>query len=296
MSALLHFNIYGFKLTIQSKDYDLSELKIQKDFVYFRTNDGSQDQDLSIHINHYSEPENPGFRLFKTSMCSAYQISTSVRLLKYEAGARAWLSDSFVSNRRKAVLSCENLDIANDILYFYVNSAAGEYLDLNGYMRIHAFSYLQNDTAHLVYGKPGTGKSTLALKLLKSPNVKIYSDEISLLSLKDRKLYPYPIRISSPDEINAEGGDSKFQYLFKTKFLLPIPPERIATGHFLNQIHFLPMGRRSSPLFYLEIILGIGLIQMFEFFVRPGGLPVLFRIFLNRLQLAFLLFKCPKSE
>ena len=296
MTSTLSFDVYGFKFQINSGDFDLNLLNIKKEFQFFAVDRLNNPADLDVKLMKFTDRSHAGIHLFKTRMCSVYQLSFSKREYFYrtEDGNKAYLTDQFDSGKRIGILNTDSLELASDILYFYLNSTVGEYLDSIGLMRIHAFSYSINEETGLIYGRPGTGKSTIALKYLESSDAHIYSDEITLLNLKDKCLYPFPLRMATHDPV-LDNLDQKFNYFFKTKYLLEIPPERIAKKSELKSIRLL--SAKEIPLsktgFLIEIIAGTGLIQMTEFLLRFNNWLTLFKILINRLRLALFLSTYP---
>lgn len=296
MSSYLYFTIYGLNLVIESADFDLTSLSTSADFIYF-TEKPNQNFSINAKITliNNSNTTPSGFFIFSTAMCKVFQKNLNSRefLYKPQPNTTALLTDSHINKIRVAELVTTDIKLASDVLYFYINSIVGEYLDLSGLMRVHACSFLHNETTSLIYGRSGLGKSTLAHELLNNEFVQLYSDEISLINLKNGELLPYPIRISIMQN-SIDGLDVKFNYFFKTKSLLPLLNNKVAPAKKLTRVFYLSPTQfkfliLQKCLFYFDILLGVGLIQMHEFLLRPKNVLNLLKILINRLRLIYLL-------
>lgn len=287
---LLNFNIYGYCIEISSTDYPLRDLKVCSDFRFFAVKDAGHPK-LQIKIKKLETFTLRGIAIGKTSMCQVRQVSVSHRQLVYRKDDQtlALVNDSSDSNLRKIEINAANAAIIDDVLYFIVNSCSGEYLDYKGLMRIHALSFSSPNRGGVVYGFPGAGKSTVAVGLLQNESVRIFSDEISILDINNQMLLPFPIRLAVAEISDKTGLATKFNYFFNTKYLISLDNEKIAQRCGLTHFHFLDNSKK--PIFYylLSIVLGIGLIQMWEYLVRFNNLPTLLRIAFNRFRLCRLL-------
>ena len=285
------FNIYGYCIKIMSTEFSLSELKVNDDFKLFSTT-VEENPDVLIVIKKLTDLRLRGFRIGKTAMCEVRQLSLHCRQLVYRKHEKilALVNDSSVSKRRLIEINAADNAILDDVLYFLINSCCGEHLDKKGLMRIHALSYSSNDRCGVVYGFPGAGKSTVAIGLMKSSDVRIFSDEISIYDIENKVLLPFPIRIAVNDIYEKVGLATKFTYFFNTKYLVGLEKDKIATSRKLTHLHFLDWSRKPVLFYLISMLLGIGLIQMWEYFLRFNNIPTLFRITVNRLKLCRILF------
>lgn len=73
--------------------------------------------------------------------------------------------------------------------------------EVKGYLVIHGGAVEKEGKVHVLPGFSGVGKSTL-LSYLLTKGWNYFSDDIVLLNLRDKKVYPYPIplRLKSPPE------------------------------------------------------------------------------------------------
>lgn len=286
----LDFNIYGYLINITSADFPVNELKVSRDFKFFAENTAGRPT-LKIKIQRLRDIKIRGIPIGKTSMCQVRQVSIGCRQLVYRKDGQilALVNDTSETSLRSIEINAATAEIIDDVLYFVINSCSGEYLDKSGLMRIHALSYSSKSRGGLVYGFPGAGKSTVALGLLKNQTVKIFSDEVSIFDIEKKVLLPFPIRLAIADRNDAVGVSTKFTYFFNVKYLIPLDSEKIAKSRNLTHFHFLDNSKKPVPYYLLCIVLGIGLIQMWEYLVRLNNFSALFRIVFNRFKLCRLL-------
>lgn len=300
MKSQLALNIYGYSVLIESDLYACENLKASIDFEHFRENQSNSTKHLKISLHDLKNHQTTGFFIGRTKMCRVRQKSFSHRELEYIQNGKtlAIVNDDTSGKIRNLSVKAVNLDVIDDILYFFLNSSAGEYLEYNGIMRLHALSYKVGNQTALVHGAPGYGKSTLALALIKNPQIKIFSDEITIFNLTTKLLQPYPMRIASVENLSSETGSQniKFTYFFNKKSLVPIEKSKISSPAALNSLYqLLSLGKKSSCKtkctliqkikLSFEILLGTGLIQMWEYLLRLNNLHIICGILFNRLKL-----------
>lgn len=297
----LYFDIYDYRIEIKSSSHALKNLKVNADFSFFSTEKNFNNH-LQIKIAEFTPFEKRGLFIGKTRMCEVRQTGVCERQLIYSSHGRtlAVVYDKSCGWQRQIHMQVQAPEAIDDILYFIINSCAGEYLDAHGIMRVHAFSYMTEE-ATLVYGASGTGKSTLALAVLSSTTALLYSDEISLYDLNRRCLLPYPLRISVAESAGEASEALKFNIYFDKKNLIPIPAARIAPASLLTETFILsPMAAGQYSLntwgrvqFVFNLLAGAGLIQMWEYLLRLNNFSVLIKILGNRARLASHLLKKP---
>ena len=282
------FDIYGFKISLKSDAFTLDEFKIKIDFSHFLVA-ATNDEHLTVKISKLGNIKFSGIKIGQTSMCEVRQVSYNRRQLVYRSQSTvlAVVNDFSKSKKREIEILAENSLVTDDILYFLINACVGEYIESNGFVRIHALSYRSAEKTGLLYGLPGAGKSTLALNLLKHPSVTVFSDEISVFDLSRKILLPYPIRISTPDSVASIPSSSKFTYFFNTKNLITVEPTQLAASARITDVYCLDQLQNFKISYMILITLGIGLIQMREYLIRPNNIPILSKILLNRLKFCF---------
>ena len=286
----LYFNVYEYKIIIESEEFNTNKLKINLDFDYFCSTKNLKN-DLSIKIHKLHSFERKGFFIGKTFMCEVRQVTLNKRQLIYreKSTVLAVVNDISSGKKREVDIFALNQEIIDDILYFLINSCVGEYLDCSGLVRLHAFSYTSLNQTGLVYGPSGSGKSTLVISLLKHESVKIYSDEITIFDIKNKVLLPYPIRIATADLRTSGEVLTKFTYFFNVKNLIPIPKNRIAIKKALTHFYCLSYLKKPKIYYLFCIIVGFGLIQMWEYLLRINNPKSIYKILRNRIKLCIIL-------
>ena len=96
----------------------------------------------------------------------------------------------------------EERHLVHEAAYQYLLSRIGEHLDLKRRPRLHALGLVGGQGAVAVMLPSGGGKSTLALRALEAPGVKLLSEDTPLIDRRGR-LHPFPLRIG----INATDAD-----------------------------------------------------------------------------------------
>ena len=109
------------------------------------------------------------------------------------------------------------------------------------------------------------------------------------------------VRLTPPEDKadSAAPGIVKFNIYFGGKALFSIPNERIAPTAPVKAVFILKPGIgatvsaewRDRLKFAFEVVFGVGLIQMWEYFLRLDNLVSLFAIFRQRIKLAVLLLR-----
>lgn len=300
MSAL-YLNLYGFRISlVTSNDAHHTVLsKFQEDFYHFLDSDIGVVNLKIIIDTAQTHNQNSGYLIGKTRMASVYHINFKQRLYKYRKGDKyADLIVSF-SGIKAAKIFSNDENLIYEILYIFVLSQSGEYFDKNGLMRIHAMGVRSHKQTTVFYGSRGTGKSTLFTSLITDKSSAFYSDELCLLDIKDSLVKPFPIRIALNDEtlkdVTIPRPLSNLKRLFlDEKKTYPFPKDQLAPPDTIKNFVILgPFKGRNkiSPAtgyfkfkFYFEFVLGIGLIQMAEFILRPDNITGILKIFYNRLR------------
>ncbi len=291
---VLRFNIYDYQIEIKSSAFPLKNLKTNIDFSFFSVAQISA-CNLQIFIAELRLVQPQGIKLGTTAMCEVRQTGLHSRQLIYRHAGRtlAVLFDSTSETVRKIEIQTLTPEVIDDIHYFALNSCAGEFLDTQGLMRVHALSFA-GQTAVIVHGSPGAGKSTLAHGLLNETSCNVYSDEITIFDIYNNRLLPYPLRVALKESDPQQDTPAKFNVFFDRKSAFAIPQERVAVPMpprtvFLLRIGHFPQsaaGLASRAMFWLDVVSGRGLIQMWEFLLRPGNLKTIAKILRNRLRLA----------
>lgn len=172
-------------------------------------------------------------------------------------------------------------------LYLLIQSRVGELLDRRGIHRIHALGVATEAGAALFLIPMRGGKSTLGLRLLKTPGVSLLSDDTPLVRA-DGSILPFPVRMGiMVGEVPAD-VPPQFVRLFQreqygpkqlidvTAFAGKICSEpQKASAIFCGKWTFadapsmVPLSRFSGfRALARDCVVGLGLPQVVEFFLR----------------------------
>jgi hypothetical protein len=193
-------------------------------------------------------------------------------------------------------------------LYLLLLSRTGEILDRKGIHRVHGLGITVNQRAALFLMPSGGGKSTLALSLLKEPDVLMISEDTPLLD-SHGTLFPFPLRLGVsrdqlPPNVPTEQVREFHRERWGTKYLLhidyfrekiqssPTPAAYLFSGKWINSNSpkIERIGRLSMFMTLMrDCVFGMGLPQVVEFFLtsNPGDLARKSGIALRRIYAIF---------
>jgi hypothetical protein len=264
----------GSELRVTCYEESLAESLswIAKDFPFSDQVPAKQ----KIHIEVRASQEQPqnthkGFPLFRTRMCQAQGILR--RLCVYDESHCVVLSHS-----QDATIYGSDPQLTSEILYSLVMSLWGESFERLGFLRLHASAWEQNGKAQVLWGPSGTGKSKWIWDLLQKKHL-TYGDELVLFD--GELIYAFPMRLALNEDMLPQGVPyRKFQRkIFDDKFLLDLPSGVIAPPKPLEGFY----SPRSPLTTFWSIVLGLGLMQMSEFFLRGNNVPFFFKLFFQRI-------------
>lgn len=303
-------NFYGYNVFITDMSTESIIPRINQDFSYFlqSTNENdalSRESCLFIKINCDDTLVFSGISLGKTKLCKIKQATLKKRVFSYSASedvqALALLIDDIKS--KTFVLQTKNSDLAFEIAYLLILSSVGENLEARGLMRLHACSFLFNNKSFCFWGHRRAGKSTLTLSLMKLDDISIFSDENTLFDLNTNQILPFPTRMSVDidtfhallDPSSKVSFRQNKRFFLDDKLLVNIPNHKCAQPNALGFFYILDsrngtnntagLNLKTAVLLFINIVFGVGIIQITEFFLRPTNLPILIKIFINRIRL-----------
>jgi hypothetical protein len=200
-----------------------------------------------------------------------------------------------VYDRARQHVTIQGLDAAlvHEAAYHFVVSRIGEHLDRVGLVRLHALGLSGGSGAVAVMLPSGGGKSTLGLRALREPGVRMLSDDSPLIDRRGR-LHPFPLRvgINATDAERLPAGHVRRieRMEFHPKLALELSAFRDRIEDQPQRLRHLVLGRRSlgrtatlEPLgrsaalgpLLRESVVGVGLYQGMEFVLQRGARDVL---------------------
>jgi hypothetical protein len=294
------FDFYGFRVTVTGDNDGVLE-DVQRDFSYFRSPAG----DESAWLNVISEP-------FPRANLPAVRAALQTpRNIVYRDG-----DVSYVDYFGRGLMICQNKgtdyqiyctdrDLAHEIAFLTMLSRVGEHLDARGLHRVHALGIEAGGRAILVLLPMGGGKTTLALRLLTTDDIRLLSEDSPLISRRASRrgqVFPFPLRIGvRVGEVPAGVPDKYCRTVqrmefdpktlidiqhFNEKVGRPCPIGAILLGErWLSGTSFVCPVPRSYAIgpFIKNTVVGLGLYQGMEFLLERSGWEVLGK---SRLALA----------
>jgi hypothetical protein len=275
-----YFNFFGTTLSIESED--MSHLsQALNSFRYFESESVPSPQ-IQIFIENRHRRPGTAIPLFQFRGAKSYGFRN--RLIKYPGGHSILLQ-----NRKgtvKAFLCCDENNFLNELLFLTISSLVGWQKESEGWVRLHALSYLKNGSAISYFGDSGIGKSTTAVKYLRS-GIPIFSDEITLVSPAG-VVHAWPIPVQLTPKTAAELSidiNSLVPFekrIFATKYQLILHGQDLASPTELQEVR--------TPHSFLAAIfkmtIGTGLPQIIEMQLRSDNLLNISRIMFRRLKFA----------
>jgi len=293
----IELNIYGFKINLRTA---LASFAIRQEFAYFRSFNQFADLIIEQFPLKQSPQTNKGLKIGKSRMCTVFQTSWKERSYVYQQSSGSIIAMAkFNSQNKKINIYTDNEDLFFEITFMMILSLSGEFLEKNKIMRLHALSFTKNEKTFCLWGKRKAGKSSLAQKLIDQDSIKFFSDEVSLYDLNSQKILPFPIRIAleNPPDTSTQLLNLRVprrEYLDQ-KYMCDVPENRVSTPAHLNQFILLEerkyknnistLNLKEKTVFLFHLLLGTGLIQMWEYLVRPDNLFSLAQILCFRFQL-----------
>ena len=287
----MRLNIHGLRVAaVGGWDEVIDQLRL--DFAWFEDREPHVPPDVTVEIER-GEPDYGAFgavpATFVTPRNVVYQLDGRT-LVDYRGQALS------VLDRATGTLSVRgaSADLVHEAAYHYVVSRVGEHLDERGLPRLHALGLSGAQGAVAVLLPSGGGKSTLALRALRSGGaVRLLSEDSPLMDRHGR-LHPFPLRIgfNATDDVELPGAKLRTleRMEFHSKVAIEVEsfadrierePQPIA--HLVIGRRTLGDGARLDPLprraaagtLLREAVVGVGLYQGMEFVLQRGMRDVL---------------------
>lgn len=281
----VELDFYGLRLRVGGGWAEVVE-ELALDFAWFHTPRTGAGQPVEVTV----ERGNPSFDEFGDATASF----VTPRNVVYQVGERT-VVDYFgravsVLDRARGSLLLRGLDkhLVHEAAYHFILSRAGQHLDARGLPRLHSLALATRGGAVAVLLPSGGGKSTLALRALEDPRVRVLAEDTALIDRRGR-LHPFPLRIgiNATDAVNLPDGQVRRIERMESHPKLALNPAAFAdrvegspvplrhlvigqrslgTGSELRAV-----GRRAAlgPLLR-EAVVGVGVYQGMEFLLQRG--------------------------
>ena len=295
---LIEFCFYGVGLQLASSSPQLLD-NLRRDFHYF-TPAGEPACKVSIEANLAPPPWEriPADFASQITPNALIYDRGSVRFNDYQHEALAIYDFA----REEGEVWSENPDLLYEITYLLCLSRIGEIHDLKRIHRVHALGIEVDGKGALVLLPENGGKSTLCMEMIRRPEVRLLSDDTPLVS--HGKLLAFPSRIGIRGA-KAAGIDPRFlrtmrrrnrepktlldvRY-FKDRIASDVTPDAIFVGarRNANDSWIEPLSKaRALRALIANLVLGLGLPQVVEFFLRGGGADAMRKFSIVRYRLA----------
>lgn len=285
-TGLANFEAYGLRFAVGGDWPEVVE-DVRLDFAWFERPAPPGRPVLDIKVVR-GAPDLDGFG----SVPAAF---VTTRNVVYQEGERT-IVDFFgravaVFDRRRnsLLVQGEERHLVHEAVYLFLLSRIGEHLDRRRLMRVHALGLSGPNGAVVVMLPSGGGKSTLALRALKEPGVKLLSEDTPVL---DRRgvVHPFPLRVgvNPTDAASLPAGEVRRieRMEFHPKLVLSIDAFADQIEIHPKALRHLVVGERSlgrdaylepvprralvGPLLR-EGVVGVGVAQMIEYVLQRGA-------------------------
>ena len=275
-----HFDVHG--LTFAVTGWPEVAEAVALDFAHFARPDGTPRVTVALERRAPDyDALGEGLASFVTPRNVVYQ-QPGRTVVDYFGRALAVVTGD------RVLVQGEDAPLVHEAAYLYLLSRTGAHLDARGLIRLHALGLAGADGGVAVVLPSGGGKSTLALRALDAPGVRLVSEDTPLLD-RHGLLHPFPLRIG----INAtDAGRLPSEHVRRIERMELHPKLALDVAAFADRIvpgavllRHIVVGRRSlgrearlrriraagavGPLLR-EAVVGVGVYQGMEFVLQHG--------------------------
>jgi hypothetical protein len=272
----LYFNFYGIQVSVvdQTERFSWVLHQVVADFNFFSAPVAEAHVQIAI-CESMQKPRVRTAPVFSTRMCQVRE-GLGYRVCRYLRGTEVYLNGNSAS--------CFGEDAAElyQSIYYFILSRVGELLELKGLHRIHAVTIQNGKTICFPMDSFG-GKTSIALETMSRRSGKVLGDELAITN--GVSIFPFPIRIGVRADVYSKSGTSlpaeKIERIGAgLRYMVSIPLDQ-AGAESSDWTLRLPLGW-SHFSFAWRFIIGFGVPQMREFFIRRDNIFAILRIVLFR--------------
>jgi hypothetical protein len=279
------FQFYGCGVEVSSRDSMLVD-EVRRDFFYFRAD--AVHPKLQIEMRFapppYSElPAVPAAFLTPRNVC--FRDGQTMYIDYFGRGLAI-----FDRLKGRCLVYGTDRDLVHEVVYLFILSTVGQYLDRAGLHRVHALGVSYRDRATLLLLPSGGGKSTMALELLRQPGFRLLGEDTPLLDRRGRVL-PFPLRLGVRSDaktgVPARHLRTVNRMEFDPKTLIdisyfedrlceygrPVEPGLILVGerNLGEETAIVPLSRAGALAALVKYsVVGLGVYQGLEFLLERG--------------------------
>ncbi|MFL5819312.1 MAG: hypothetical protein ACJ76S_01325 [Solirubrobacteraceae bacterium] len=279
-------NVYGLLIAIGG-DWPSVIDNVALDFGWFEVPMGTHPARVHVEIRR-GPPELERFgdvpAAFVTPRNVVYQLEDTRTLVDYFGTAVSVYDRS----REHVLVQGEPDHLVHEAAYHFLLSRIGSHVEQRRMTRLHALALVGRQGAVALMLPSGGGKSTLALRALREPGVKLLAEDSPLI---DRRgfLHPFPLRIGVNPSDAGDLPDVPVRRLermeFHPKLALDIRPfagqietepqplRHLVVGHRTlgDRTDLRPLARRGAVGSLMrEAVVGVGIYQGMEFVLQRG--------------------------
>lgn len=284
-------DIHGILVELESNCAQFHEW-LSFDFRCFLSSGASRPADVAVEVTLGAIPRDKLPPLVESMHGLQYVCFDSGNIRYVDYFGKAFAIHNYATERVQ--LFSEDAEFCYEKLYLLIQSRVGELLDRRGIHRVHALGLSTPHGAAIFLIPMKGGKSTLALRALNNPAVRLISDDTPLVRW-DGTILPFPIRLGVmpgevPSGVPAQAVRSFQRELFGPKQLVDAssfhdrieragqPGKFVICGKWTlasePSIHRISRLRGLRAL-VRDCVIGLGLPQVVEFFLRTPSKDVL---------------------
>jgi hypothetical protein len=296
--SMLNLDVYGLKLQLQSDD-NAAVKSIRREFSYFQA--VPSEPQVTIEVLD----ERPPYESLPNLQASIH----TPRNICYRGKEDIFIDyfgqalEIFNPKTKNCRIFSERPELRREISYLSILSIVSQFLDSHHIHRVHALGVSRNGKAILILLPMGGGKSTLALQLLQSEQVKLLSEDSPLIT-RGGKVLPFPLGLGvrPGEKLNLPA-----KYLHKVDRMHFGPKVLIDIDYFAEKISpicepsVILLGDRSlgveskiepasrfaaTKAFFKDVVVGLGLFEGAEYVLQRSAWEIVGKtgIVLSRLN------------
>lgn len=295
MADLFKFGAARLYITKTNRAFQPQTDFLKKLFVHFQTSTVARSPEVLIRLRQQGRADlfENGIRLFSTPLCTVYQKG-HYRICWYNSDHQVVIRKH--RGQIKISVQVQPDEFTDEILYLLMLSFSGELLDQQGWHRIHSAGLTEGSIASVYPRASLYGKSNYILKCLENNrDIQILGDENVITNGRQVLPFASPIHLKSDRREKISSPyylDRRSKKLWGERFLFQIPEDRVSGPVHTFNLYF--KNRAQMLWFFFEFPLGLGVVQMREFMIRPDNGLLLPLIFIRRLKT--LLFLIPHMK